>query len=217
VYVALTQHGRHKFIEGGLPAERIVVKPNFVYPDPGPGTGSGGYALFVGRLSAEKGLETLLAAWKHLAGRVPLTIVGDGPLAATVAGDPSIRWLGSRPIEEVYTLLGEAMFLVLPSRCYETFGRVAIEAFACGTPVIASRLGAMAELVEHGRTGLHFEAGDAAGLAAQVQRLLADPDERQRLRTAARQEFELRYTAESNYRALRGIYEKALRTAGGPS
>ncbi len=221
VYIALTRHGRGKFIEGGLPAERIVVKPNFVYPDPGPGAGTGGYALFVGRLSAEKGLETLLAAWKHLAGRVPLTIVGDGPLAPLVAeaaaGDASIRWLGSRPLEEVYTLLGEAAFLVLPSRCYESFGRVAVEAFSRGTPVIASRLGAMAELVEHGRTGLHFEASDAAGLAAQVQRLLADPGERGRMRAAARREFELHYTAEANYRSLMGIYEQALRAAGGPS
>jgi glycosyltransferase involved in cell wall biosynthesis len=214
VYVALTEFGRRKFIAGGLPAGKIVVKPNFVDPDPGPGAGAGGYALFVGRLSAEKGVPTLLQAWRELGGGAPLKIVGDGPLAAAVAAaaaaDARAQWLGRQPLSAVYALLREAMVLVLPSQCYETFGRVAVEAFAAGTPVIASRLGAMAEVVDHGRTGLLFEPGNAIDLAAKLRQLLADPDERERMRRAAREEYERKYTAAANYNALLDIYERAL-------
>jgi glycosyltransferase involved in cell wall biosynthesis len=214
VYVALTEHGRQRFIAGGLPARKIVVKPHFVHPDPGPGTGTGGYAVFVGRLSAEKGLETLLAAWKELGGAVPLRIVGDGPLTAMVqqaaARNAGIRWLGRKTPAEVRELLGGAMFLVFPSHCYETFGLALVEAFARGTPVLASNLGAMAELVGHGRTGLCFQPGNSADLAAKARDLLAGPTALQRMRQAAREEYERKYTAERNYRALLSIYEQAL-------
>ena len=217
VYIALAEFCRRKFIEGGLPAEKIVVKPNFIATDPGVGGGRGGYGVFVGRLSPEKGLETLLKAWKTLGGKVPLKVVGDGPMTATVQGseakDAGIEWLGHRSAQEVYSLIGEAMFLVFPSECYENLPRVIIEAFAKGTPVIASRLGAMAELVDHGRTGLHFEPGDAGDLASKIQRLLADPRELAQMRQAARREYERRYTAESNYCDLMAIYRQAMTLA----
>ena len=214
VYIALTEFSRHKFIEGRLPAGKIVVKSNFVSSDPGVGNGLGGYAVFVGRLSTEKGLETLLRAWKGLRGSLPLKIVGDGPMAAMVeeaaANDARIQWLGRKSAEEVYRLLGEAMFLVLPSQCFENFPRVVVEAFAKGTPVIASKLGAMAEVVDHGRTGLHFAPSNAVDLAAKVEQLSADPSELNRMRSAARQEFERNYTAQSNYQTLMAIYQLAL-------
>src|SRR5205823_11428313 len=110
-YITPTRFARDKFIEGGLPAEKLIVKPNFVNPDPGVGTADGrqaggGYAIFVGRLSHEKGLDTLLSGWDVLRGEMPLKIVGDGPLAedvkAAVARNPSIEWLGRRTIPEVY-------------------------------------------------------------------------------------------------------------------
>jgi glycosyltransferase involved in cell wall biosynthesis len=214
VYIALTEFSRQKFIQGGLPSDKIVVKPNFVHPDPGTGMGNGGYGLFVGRLSQEKGLETLLAAWKSMRADLPLKIVGDGPMSAMVqeaaAQDSRILWLGRKSAEEVCELMGAALFLVFPSRCYETFGRVLIEAFAKGTPVIASNLGAVALLVDHGRTGLHFEPGNPLDLAAKVQRFLADPRRLKEMRQAARQTYEREYTAESNYRALLAVYEQAL-------
>jgi glycosyltransferase involved in cell wall biosynthesis len=214
VYIALTEFGRRKLIEGGLPADKIAVKSNFAYPDPGPGAGAGGYAVFVGRLSAEKGVETLLKAWRHLGGSLPLRLVGDGPLAGAVreaaAKDASIQWLGNVPLEAVYTLVGEAAFLVLPSQCYENFPRVVIEAFAKGTPVIASKLGGMAEIVDDGRTGLHFKPGDSADLAVKVRSLLADPLQLTRMRQAARQRFDQYFTADANHKSLMAIYEKAL-------
>lgn len=213
IYIALTEFARQKFIEGGLPAEKIVVKPNFVHPDPGSGSGSGGYALFVGRLSVEKGLDTLLAAWEHLGGKIPLKIIGDGPLAAQVEEVakrlPQVEWLGRRPMSEVYALMGEAMFLIFPSKWYETFGRVAVEAFAKGTPVIAANIGAIAELVDSGRTGLHFRPGDSQNLAAQVEWALSHQTELTRMRREARAEFEAKYTAQNNYQQLMKIYTQA--------
>jgi glycosyltransferase involved in cell wall biosynthesis len=220
-YIALTQFSRRKIIDGGLPAHKVVVKPNFVYPDPGPGNHGHEYIVFVGRFSPEKGLETLLKAWRMLGGRVRLKLLGDGPQAPLIrdaaARERGIEWLGSRPLEDVYTALGRAHCLVLPSQCYEGFPRVVVEAFAKGTPVVASNLGAMAEVVTHGRTGLHFRPGDPADLAAQIQRLLDAPEQAQRMRLAARREYELRYTAESNYRILMDIYQSALERAGHPA
>lgn len=213
VYIALTEFARQKFIEGGLPAEKIVVKPNFVYSDLGIGEGRGGYALFVGRLSPEKGLDTLLAAWERLGEKVPLKIVGEGPLASQVVEAVKkldhVEWLGRRPMEEVYALMGEATVLIFPSKWYETFGRVAVEAFAKGTPVIAANIGAIAELIDHGRTGLHFRPGDSEDLAAKVEWALAHPGELARMRREARADFEAKYTAKENYRRLMEIYTLA--------
>jgi glycosyltransferase involved in cell wall biosynthesis len=214
VYVALTEFARNKFIEGGLPAAKIVVKPNFVAPDPGRGQGGGGYALFVGRLAPEKGTGTMLAAWDRLGTRIPLKIVGEGPLKDQVVGaaarQANVEWLGHRSVAEVHALMGKADMLVFPSQCYETFGRVAAEAFAAGTPVIAANIGAVAELVEHGRTGLKFRPGDPEDLVTQVEWALSHSAELRRMREEVRAEFEAKYTAERNYRTLMEIYEAAL-------
>lgn len=213
-YITLTEFARQKFIEGGIPAEKIAVKPNFVRPEPEPGDGSGGYALFVGRLSVEKGLDTLLAAWEHLGNQIPLKIVGDGPLADQVVGAtkrlPTVEWLGRKPMAQVHDLMGEAKFLIFPSKWYETFGRVAVEAFAKGTPVIAANIGAIAELVDSGKTGLHFRPGDASDLVAKVEWLLANPGKLTQMRQNARIEFENKYTADNNYQKLIDIYQKVL-------
>jgi glycosyltransferase involved in cell wall biosynthesis len=212
VYVALTRFARARFVEGGLPAAKIVVKPNFVWPDPGRGAGSGGYALFAGRMSEEKGLATLAAAWKLLDGALPLKAAGDGPLARTLNGVPGIERLGRRTREDVLGLMQEASFLVFPSLCYEGLPMAILEAFACGLPVIASRRGAMAEVVEDGRTGLLFRPGDPSDLAATIAWAALHPTELRRMRREARAEFESRYTAARNYQALIEIYERARST-----
>jgi glycosyltransferase involved in cell wall biosynthesis len=213
VYIALTEFAKQKFIEGGIPADKIAVKPNFVHPDPQAGEGSGGYALYVGRLSIEKGLDVLLAAWEHLAGRIPLKIVGDGPLCDLVVEAtkrmPQIEWLGRKSMVEVHALMGEALFLIFPSKWYETFGRVTIEAFAKGTPAIAADIGALSELVDRDRTGLHFTPGSAKDLAAKVEWAIAHPTKLQQMRQEARAEFEAKYTAPANYQKLMEIYKMA--------
>jgi glycosyltransferase involved in cell wall biosynthesis len=209
---AYLEFARQKFIQAGIPRDKIFVKPNFVAPDPGIGSGSGGYALYVGRLSVEKGLDVLLSAWERLEAPIPLKIVGEGPLESLVREATQrlekVEWLGRKPVAEVYELMGEAMFLVFPSKWYETFGRVAVEAFAKGTPVIASNIGAIAELVDSGQTGLHFNPGDPADLAAKVEWVLTHPQELLQMRFRARAEFEIKYTAQKNYHQLLEIYER---------
>lgn len=218
LYFTLTEFARRKLIEGGLPADRLAVKPNFIDPDPGPGSGRGGSVVFVGRLAPEKGIDTLLAAWQGAGDLPPLKMIGDGPLAAAVRTaaerDRRIEWLGRRSAEEVLALVGEAACLVMPSIWYETFGRTIIEAFARGTPVVASRIGALAELVDEGRTGLLFEPGNAGDLAVQVRRLLADPASLARMRREGRRVFQQKYTADRNYRLLMDLYERAAARKG---
>lgn len=210
-YIALTNFARNKMIEGGLPADKIIVKPNFVHPDPGMGEGRGGYALYVGRLSVEKGLDTLLTAWEQLGNAMPLKIVGDGPLSEDVARLaerlPNVEWLGRQPMIEVHRLMGDARVVIFPSKWYETFGRVAVEAFAKGTPVIAAKIGAIAELVDHGRTGLHFQPGNAGDLVNTLEWVLAHPTDLTQMRQACRTEFETKYTAQANYQQLLEIYK----------
>jgi glycosyltransferase involved in cell wall biosynthesis len=212
-YIALTEFARLKFIEGGLPGEKIVVKPNFINPDPEIGEGNGGYALYVGRLSIEKGLNTLLSAWERLEGKMPLKIVGDGPLADQVAEAvtklPHVEWLGQKSLNEVYALMGDATVAIFPSSWYETFGRIVIESFAKGTPIIVVNQGAAAELVENGRTGLHFQLGDPEDLATKVEWVLSHPLEIAQMRQEARTEFNSKYTGSLNYQKLINIYTLA--------
>jgi glycosyltransferase involved in cell wall biosynthesis len=219
LYIALTRFVREKFIEAGFPEDKLVVKNNFVYPDPGVGDGAGGYALFVGRLSPEKGLDTLIAAWKQLDRNWSLKIIGDGPLAPEVqafcAEHPEVEWLGAKPHAETAKIMNGARVLIFPSRWYETFGRVAIESFAAGTPVIASRLGAMAEICEDTQTGLLFEPGDAADLALKLRWVLDNPARVDAMRQAARRTYETRYTMHENCRVLIQAYEMAQRRARG--
>jgi glycosyltransferase involved in cell wall biosynthesis len=211
----LTEFARSKFIAGGLPAERIVVKPNFVDPDPEVGSGDGEFALFVGRLTEEKGIGVLLSAWRLLAEKPKLRIIGDGPLAALVAdaaaSDTSIAWLGARGRDEVRQSMREATALIVPSTWYEGFPLVIAEAFAAGLPVIASRLGAMEELVADGVTGRLFAAGDPHRLASAVRWIFWHPEERKAMRLQARAEYEHKYTAAANYARMLAIYEDALK------
>lgn len=224
VFIAPTEFARHKFIAGGLPAEKIVVKPNFISPDPGadgPGAGEqrGEHALFVGRLSAEKGVDTLLAAWECLGRRVPLKIVGDGPYAKKVSDAArrlhGIEWLGEQSHDAVLRLMRQARFLVFPSLCYETFGLVIAEAYGVGLPVIASDLGSMSSLVAHGHTGLHFRAGDPAALVEQVDWALANPERLADMGRNARQEYVAHFTADRNYQILMQAYAAAIERARG--
>jgi glycosyltransferase involved in cell wall biosynthesis len=215
LYIALTEFGRAKYIEAGLPEDKIMVKPNFVSPDPGRREGAGEYALFVGRLSLEKGVRNLLRAWQNLR-TVPLKIVGSGPLDGEVRSFIAahqldrVSVLGQRDHAEIFSLMKNARLFIFPSEWYEAFGCVVIEAFACGVPVVAARLGAMAEIVDDGRTGLHFAPGDPNDLAEKVAWAWAHPQPLQNMGREARAEFEAKYTAKRNYEMLRNIYQTAI-------
>jgi glycosyltransferase involved in cell wall biosynthesis len=207
-YIAPSEFARSKFVEGGLPADRIVVKPNFVSPDPGVGTGSGEYALFAGRLSEEKGIWAMTSAWLELS-QIPLVVAGDGPMSG-MAWPRGVSWVGGQTREEVLSLMQRARVLIVPSVWHETGPLTVIEAFACGLPVIASDLGSIAERVTHERTGLLFNAGDAADLARKVRWAFEHPEAIDSMRVEARREFEEKYTAEHNYEMLMAIYKTAI-------
>jgi glycosyltransferase involved in cell wall biosynthesis len=219
-YIATSEFSRRKFITAGLPAERISVKPNFVYPDPGPAAGTGEYALFVGRLSPEKGVHTLLAAWERLTSPILLRIVGDGPLRGEFEeqtrqrGLSSVCFRGQLTREQTLAEMRGARFLLLPSECYENFPMTIAEAFASGTPVLCSRMGAMKELVDHGRTGLHFTPANPADLAAQVTWAWTHAERLAAMGREARREYEAKFSAERNLKMLLEIYRRSLRLRG---
>lgn len=225
IYISLTEFARKKFIEGGLPAERIFVKPNFVMTDPlvvgndrkstYDGSGTTPYALFVGRLSPEKGVRTFLLAWRSLKG-IPLKVVGDGPLLNEVKasikkeGLENVEVLGRLSREGVFSVMRKSQALVFPSEWYEGFPVTIAEANACAVPVIASRLGAMEEIVDDGRTGLLFEPGSHEDLAAKIRWAWDHPIEMAQMGRNARREYELKYTPERNYEMLMDIYQRAI-------
>lgn len=218
LYISLTEFGRRKYVEARLPADKIVVKPNFVGTDRGIGDGRGDergpFGLFVGRLDVGKGLEVVLGAWSRLAGPARLVVLGDGPLAPLVkeasGRDARIEWRGRQPMDEVYRVMGQAAFLIMPSVWYEAMPRTLVESYSKGTPILASGLGAMAELIEPGRTGLHFTPGSETDLADKVRWAFDHPGEMGQMRRIARQTFEERYTADENYRLMCQIYARAV-------
>lgn len=207
-YIALNEFCRQKFIAGGLPAERVVIKPNFVESGPcavGPRHGF----LFVGRLSPEKGADVLA----HAAGRAPELVVrvaGTGPEAAVFNGLANVDLLGSLAGGAVMREMAGASALVLPSIWYENFPRTLVEAFASGLPVIASRIGALADIVEDGVTGLLFEPGNGEDLAQKMQWMAAHPDKAVAMGLEARRRYEQLYSPEVNVRQLVEIYDAAI-------
>jgi glycosyltransferase involved in cell wall biosynthesis len=217
VYIALTEFARSKFIAGGLPADRIAVKPNFIQTDPGSKDRQGDYALFVGRLTPEKGLRTLLSAWKQLPD-IPLFVVGDGPLREELeafAADHklhSVSFRGRLTPEDTVTAIKGARFLVFPSQWYEGFPMTLIESFACGTPAVFSGLDSLREIVSNGSTGIEFRTSEPESLAERVAWAWDHKPEMEDMGRRARAEYESKYTAERNYRMLMEIYQRSAGT-----
>ncbi len=219
-YIALSEFSRSTFERAGLPREKLSVKPNFVYPDPGCSkSGTGDYMLFVGRLSPEKRVGTVLAAWTRLCEPIPLLVIGGGPERAHLEGQvrdlglSNITFLGQVPREQTIAAMQRARVLLFSSEWYENFPVTLAESFACGVPVICSRLGAMQEIVDDRRTGLHFTPGDPADLADKVNWAWTHPDETKMMGREARLEYESKYTAEKNYLMLMDIYRRAIAEA----
>lgn len=214
-YIVLCEFGKSKLIAAGIPSGRISVKPNFLVNDPGAGAGGGGYALYVGRLSPEKGLSTMLDAWQTSRPRLPLVIVGDGPLSEKIrplVGE-NIQWLGKQEHSQVLSLLKHADCLIQPSLCYEGSPMTVVESFAVGTPVIASDHGSLADMVDHEKTGLLFQPGNSSALAHAVDRMAGESELRKVMRVQARKTYEAVYTPARNYHLLLAIYQGALERA----
>jgi len=216
-YLGATEFYKEQFIEAGFPAEKIIVKPNFIQfvPLPRSPEQKGKYVLFIGRLDPEKGIRTLLNAWQNL--NIPLIIRGDGQLEQESQDfiqkhQMNLVSIVKRLSETNLTqLIKNARFLIWPSEgYYESFVMVAIECFAQGVPVIGPNIGVMAEIVKDGETGVLFNPENPADLATKVERLWNHPEESARMGSIGRLEFENKYTSERNYKMLMDVYSSAI-------
>jgi glycosyltransferase involved in cell wall biosynthesis len=211
-FLMLTPFARDFFAEHtSIPREKMRIKPNAAL-DPGMGRGAGGYALFVGRLAPEKGIDVLLAAARSGLG-IPLKIAGQGPLAERVREAHAagyVEYFGPRNSEQLRGLMQNAACLLVPSLWYEGLPMVIPEAFGAGLPVVASEIGSLATLVEHEQTGLLVRAGDAGKLAAACRRLAADRPLLTRMRSLARTRYMLSYQPAHNFDLLMSIYRELV-------
>ena len=216
-YLVATEFYKKLFIKAGLPAEKIAVKPHFVRSNPRSDISQklGEYVLYIGRLDPEKGIPTLLSAWKNL--QIPLKIRGDGQLLQVCSDFIETNNLNFIEIikritpEELKLLISNARFLIWPSEgYYETFGMVAVECFSLRKPVVASDIGVMGEVVKNGESGLLFEPGNASDLASKVEWLWNHPEESKRMGINAYQEYEMKYTPQRNYQLLIDIYSSII-------
>jgi glycosyltransferase involved in cell wall biosynthesis len=209
-YIVLSEFARGLLAESGIPRERLYVKPNFA-PEPQAlrrGVHRRG-ALYVGRLTAEKGVPLLLDAWRHL--DISLRVIGSGPLMPAKTAHPSsLEFLGARSSQEVMAAMGEAALLVMPATWYEPFGLVVVEAFAMGLPVLASRIGALPEIITHGETGLLFEPGSVDSILSLARQAFADRETLARMGENAYAAYRARYSPEVNYAKLMAIYDSAI-------
>jgi glycosyltransferase involved in cell wall biosynthesis len=213
-YIVLTQFAAQKLGSDRIPAEKIRIKPNFA-SDRGRGPGQGGFALYVGRLSSEKGIETILAADSSGYLPTPVHIVGDGPLRVDVeraCARPGSRlvYLGRMLRSQVVEQMQNAVVLLVPSLCYEGFPVAMVEALSFGLPIIASRIGGLPEIVQDGHSGLLFEPGNPSALLQVLSSFAGDTSRIEEMRQACRNQFDLNYTEQRNYDMLIGIYNELL-------
>ena len=218
-FIVLSEFQRRTLLECGYPVDRLVVKGHFV-EDGSPleprALAQRRDFLFVGRLSSEKGVVTLIQAWERIWKMCPsssLLIVGDGDLhsqATRLGRGMNVKWLGRKSREEVRFLIWGARCLVVPSECWETFGLSAVEAMSLSVPVVVSDLGALPSLVKDGQTGIVFKAGDEDALAMALRRMVQmDESNYRRMCRAAREDYERCFTPQQNYVQLMAIYKEA--------
>jgi glycosyltransferase involved in cell wall biosynthesis len=209
-FITFSEHGRALFIRAGLPESRISVKPHFVADEPVSRAPRTGRILFVGRASADKGLGVLLQACLSIKD-VQLRVIG-----VSADGRPAQRnvsYLGWLDRIDVRREMGEAALLIVPSLAAETFGLVALEAFSVGLPVIASRRGALEELVAENVNGRLVTPGDADELGAVIRELLTDTEQIERLSMGARATYCEKYTEAKNVQLIEQIYRDAIAEA----
>lgn len=221
-FIALTEFAKQRFVHAGFPSDKLVVKPNFMDPDPGERVGPGEYAVCMGRLAEDKGLRVLLNGWKKLSMQYPLQIVGDGPDRFALEAQArelqlsGVTFRGQLPRTTAIETVKGARFMITSS-ISEGLSMSIVESFACGTPVICSRVGGMTAIVDDHVTGLHFNPGDPQDLAEKVEWAWNHPAELVWMGRMGRQKYETDYTAEKNYSLLMDIYEKTIATHASPS
>lgn len=211
-FIALTPFAKQRFVMAGIPEKRIYVRPNFINNST-PKTENNEKkigAVFIGRLSSEKGVEFLIDTWRSV--EYPLTVIGTGPLESRLKRKavPNVTFTGNLSSEETMDLLGRANFLIFPSVCYETFGRTIIEAFSLKVPVIASDLGPRKDLIQHGKNGLLFRTLDPEDLKKQIYKIINNPVLAEEIGAEGERTFLKNYTPEINYQRLIKVYEDVL-------
>lgn len=213
-FIVLSHFAKNKFMESkvGIRDAQFAIKPNFSEDHGESDDRRAHFYLYAGRLSPEKGIGVVLAS--AAAFGFNLTIAGDGPLRDEVQSYAeryaNIRWLGFQPKTKVVRLLKQCRALVVPSVCYEGFPLSVIEAFSTGTPVIASRLGSLAEIIADNVNGLHFTPNDPHDLYRKIQILDSREETHALLCRNARQTYLWHYTPEKNYQMLVRIYNSVL-------
>lgn len=214
-FIVLTQYAKNIFLNSTIKitGDQIVVKPNFCAVPALQPVKAADYFLFVGRLSEEKGIDLLLKTFAT--SPYTIKIAGDGPLLGDIityrTQYPNIEFLGSMEKARILDLMCHCNALVFPSIWYEGMPLTIIEAFACGTPVIASRLGAMESMIEPGYNGLHFEAGNENDLKIQLEKWQhLDGEQKELYRKNARSSYEQYYTPEKNFMQLMHIYKAVM-------
>ncbi len=214
LFIALNQFSRQKYIEAGFPGEKITVLPHFLPPrSEDPNNHQENYAVFIGRLSEEKGIHTLLTAFEKLP-RLRLKILGKGPLEehfkqlVTSQHLQNIEFMGFIDGERKEMILRKAMFLVFSSQCYENMPYTILESFANGVPVVASRIGGLKELIHDGETGLLFEPGNVEDLIQKISSLIDNEALLPRMRLKARKMAQERFSEALGYQNIIAAYQK---------
>ncbi len=214
-FIVLTPHAKELIDQSRLKLEagKIVVKPNFTANYFLPVVTRQDNFLYVGRLSPEKGIATLLAAFEGAP--YSLTIIGDGPLKEDVLAytknNRNVTYRGFQSRKVIIEEMRKCNALVFPSLWYETFGLTIIEAFALSTAVIASKIGAPARIVKDNYNGLHFAVSNAKDLRARLDEWQAyTADKKEVYRQQAFNTYLQYYTPEENYTQLLSIYTAAI-------
>jgi glycosyltransferase involved in cell wall biosynthesis len=213
-YVALTRYVRDRLVEGGIPADRIVIKPNFVgsleVSDEDPGI-DGPYAVYVGRLTEDKGAAWLARAWIAENFTMPLIFIGHGNALDAIApgNEAHVRAIGKRTLAQTYRIIRGAEVLVQPALWPEPFGRVVVEAYSLGVPVVCARVGGLQELVRDGVTGFTYKAGDRSGFRDAIHAIM-QPERQARMRDAARMEYREKYSPDANFTLMMDIYRDTV-------
>lgn len=210
-FIALTNFSKDKFVSMGIKSDKIVIKPNYLSAQKVPEGIDRHHVIYVGRLVPEKGVGTLVDAMRALPD-VRLIVVGEGPLRSMLEQDApeNVTFLGALSAAEVRDLMKAAVAVVCPSIWYEGFPMVVVEAFAASTPVIASRIGSLGEVVSHDVTGLLFPPGDAAALAACILKITSSPNYSRALGENAWNTYDKNFTPQKAIMALNSVYESVL-------
>ncbi|WP_420580233.1 glycosyltransferase family 4 protein [Reichenbachiella sp.] len=215
-YIALTEFAKQKLISSRIPKNKIFVKPNFIGESPRLSLAPSKTALYVGRISSEKGIQCMINAWNKVDTEYQLRIIGDGPLLEHFkksTSNKTIHFEGRKPSDEITEIMKSCAFLIFPSECYEGMPRTIIEAFSVRLPVISSNIGAMSTMITDFKNGLHFEVGNVEDLSNKIREIIHDDALRNKIGENGHKDFRKKYTEHENYKMLYSILSSVIQSS----